>query len=88
MLGPNTSSIAFPASALTAPAEKPLQRTTSLADVFAALAVEDDCEWAIVNYKRAVTEFAGRFAARRLLETAADAILCSGSRRSRNLAAK
>lgn len=41
---------------------------SSLAPAFAALGVEEDCEWALANYKRAVTEFARHFAARRLIE--------------------
>lgn len=40
----------------------------SLAQAFAALGVEEDCEWALANYKRAVTELCKLLAARRLIE--------------------
>ena len=41
---------------------------SSLAQAFATLGVEEDCEWALANYKRAVIEFTRQFAARRLVE--------------------
>lgn len=40
----------------------------SLAKAFAALNAEADCEWALANYKRTVTEFQKQFATRRLIE--------------------
>jgi SAM-dependent methyltransferase len=45
-----------------------LSGNSSLASAFAALDVEADCEWALANYKRTVTEFCKTFAAQRLIE--------------------
>jgi SAM-dependent methyltransferase len=67
MLVPDALSIAPSVRSSSAPA-LPSGQNTSLAKAFATLNVEEDCEWAWINYKRTVTEFCKQFSARRLIE--------------------
>ncbi len=66
MLAPDTIPIsAPPADARPIPVKAD---HSSLVQVLATLDVEADCDWAIANYKRTVTEFCKHFAAHRLIE--------------------
>jgi SAM-dependent methyltransferase len=66
MLAPNVN--LTPASRMNAQTTSVSELRPSLAQAFATLDVEADCDWAIVNYKRTVEEFCKLFAARRLIE--------------------
>jgi SAM-dependent methyltransferase len=68
MLVPDRISVSPVASAASAGHSLAVAARSSLAEAFAALGVEENCDWALANYKRAVTDFCKRFEARRLIE--------------------